>query len=440
MKNRLITISIILAGAFLFYTDIANVYFPDRFLGKIAYKLGLDLRGGIHLVYSADVSGIKPAETNDAMAGLRDVIERRVNFFGVTEPAVQVVRSGDNNRLIVELAGVFDTNEAIRLIGETPYLEFKTERAEEERNKFIEDAKAGRLPSFIDPLFESTGLTGRFLESASLAFDQVTGAPYIVLNFDDEGAEIFAKLTKENIGKRLAIYLDNIAISQPVVQSEITGGTAQITGQFGVQEAKTLVRNLNSGALPIPITLISQQSVGAALGNNALYHGIRASIYSIIAVAIFLVAWYRLPGLVGVLALAFYIALMLFIFKVGGITITAAGIAGFILSVGMAVDANVLIFERMKEEARRGRSLEAALSEGFSRAWSSIRDGNISTVITAAILFWFGTSVVKGFALVLGIGVFATLLSTLVVTRSFLIAIGFRNLRISRMLYGSGLK
>lgn len=431
---------LILAGAAFGYADFANVYFPNYFLGNLQYRLGLDLQGGTHLVYRTDTSQIASDEIDEAMAGLRDVIERRVNFFGVTEPVIQISKSGGENRLLVELAGVFDINDAIRLIGETPYLEFKTERPAEERDKLIEDAKSGSLPPFVDPIYNSTELTGRFLEKASVDFDPVTGKPYIVLQFNDEGAKIFASLTKENIGKTLAIYLDNAPISQPVVQDEITGGTAQITGQFSAAESRDLVRKLNSGALPIPITLISQQSVGATLGGEALARGIRASIYSIIAVAIFLLAWYRLPGLAGIFALTFYIALLLFVFKIGGVTLTAAGIAGFILSVGVAVDANILIFERMKEEVAKGRQLEAAIVEGFSRAWTSIRDASVSTIITSAILFWFGTSVVKGFALTLGIGVLASLLSSVVVTKIFLLAIGFRNLKISRILYGSGIK
>lgn len=439
MKHRLIALFLILLGFAFGYADFANIYFPDYFLGNLSYRLGLDLKGGTHLVYRADTSQINSGETSEAMAGLRNVIERRINFFGVTEPVVQVSGSSGENRLIVELAGVFDVNEAIRLIGETPYLEFKTERPEEERSKFIEDAKSGTLPPFVDPIYTTTELTGRFLEKAAVDFDSVTGKPYIVLKFNDEGAKIFAQLTKDNIGKTLAIYLDNAPISQPVVQNEIIGGTAQITGQFSAAESRDLVRKLNSGALPIPIMLISQQSVGATLGGEALEHGIRASIYSIITVAAFLLIWYRLPGLAGIFALTFYIVLLLFFFKIVGVTLTAAGIAGFILSVGVAVDANILIFERMKEEIARGRSLDAAISEGFLRAWSSIRDASVSTIITSAILFWFGTSVVKGFALTLGIGVFASLLSSIVVTKMFLIAIGFRNSKISRFLYGSGI-
>ena len=437
MNKRFIAVLLILLGVALAYVDFVHLVKPEWVLGQINYRLGLDLQGGTHLVYVADVSGIPAGEAEEAVAGLRDVIERRVNFFGVAEPVVQVERSGDELRLIVELAGVFDVNEAIQYIGETPYLEFRTERPEEEINEILEAQKNGER-MFDDPYYAETKLTGRYLKNSSVSFDNVTGSPLVLLSFNDEGSEIFASLTRDYIDKRIAIYLDGSPISQPVVQNEITGGQAQISGDFSVQEAKELVRNLNSGALPVPISIISQQSIGPTLGARAFEKGIMASIYSILAVSLFLILWYRLPGVVGVLALTFYILFVLSIFKIFGLTLTAAGIAGFILSIGMAVDANILIFERIKEEITRGQSIDNALKDGFWRAWPSIRDANISTIITSTILFWFGTSMVKGFALTLGIGVISSLLSAFIITRTFIMAIGLRRVNIRGFLYGSG--
>lgn len=442
---RITAIALLVLGAFLGYMDIAPVT-GSSFLNILPFRLGLDLQGGTHLVYRADTSGIT-GDVDEAMAGLRDVIERRVNFFGVTEPLIQVERSGDERRLIVELAGVFESAHAIQIIGQTPFLEFRTERPEAERNAILEALKneKGEIDyskAQEDLLYLHTELTGRYLKEASLLFDNSQtglGAPAVGLQFNDDGAKLFETMTGTNIGKTIAIYLDGVPISTPVVQGEITGGQAQITGNFTAEEARDLVRNLNSGALPLPIELISQQNVGPTLGNAAFTKGVKAGVYALIAVAFFLLLWYRLPGLIGIFSLTVYTVVILFLFKLLGITLTTAGIAGFILSVGMAVDANILIFERLKEEVRRGQHLDIALGEGFRRAWPSIRDANISTLITSAILFWFGTSIVKGFALTLGIGVGVSMFSAFVVTRTFIRAVGMRTAKISAFLYGSGI-
>ena len=435
LKIRLIAIFLLLAGVFLAYFAGANFFRPDWFLGNIGYRLGLDLRGGAHLVYEADVSAINSSEVSESMEGLRDVIERRVNAFGVAEPVVQVQKSGDSNRLIVELAGIFDTDQAIRMIGQTPYLEFKTERSESEREEILKKQKAGEVV-LEDPHFIPTELTGRFLKKSILDFDPNTGFPTVLLEFNEEGSKLFGQITKGNVGKVVAIYLDGLPISVPVVQSEITSGNAQITGQFTPQEARDLVRRLNSGALPVPIKLIAQQSVGASLGEESLVKGLFAGIYGILAVALFLIFRYRFPGLIAVFGLAFYIILILSVFKILPVTLTAAGIAGFLLSVGMAVDANILIFERLREEVRWGANLGKAVDTGFQRAWPSIRDSNISTLITSSILYWFGTSIIRGFALTLGVGVLASIFSALVVTKVFVLASGLRHNRFSLTLYG----
>ena len=271
-----------------------------------------------------------------------------------------------------------------------------------------------------DPYFIPSELNGRFLKRAAVAFDQTSYAPTVELEFDDEGAKLFEKLTEEYLQKPIAIYLDGAAISVPTVQSVITGGKAVISGRFTVKEAKELAERLNAGALPIPIKLISQETVGAALGAESVARSLKAGVAGFLLVALFMITWYRLPGLFSAVALLLYASLVLFIFKALPVTLTLAGVAGFVLSIGFAVDANVLIFERMKEEFKKGFGFSQGVSEGFSRAWPSIRDSNASTLITAAILFWMGTGVVKGFALTLIIGILASLFSAIFITRSFL--------------------
>ncbi|RJQ32970.1 protein translocase subunit SecD [Candidatus Parcubacteria bacterium] len=444
-KYRFISFLLILAGLGIAYFDGLNFIKPDSFLYSkilaVPYRLGLDLQGGVHLTYKADVSAIKDSEVDDAMGGLRDVIERRVNFFGVAEPIVQVEKGSvladgkREQRLIVELPGVSNVNEAIKMIGETPFLEFRTENPD--ADKLTEEEKKD-----ASKLFLASDLTGRYLKKAILEFDQTTFEPTIALEFNKEGGDMFASLTKDNVGKSIAIFLDGAPISIPVVREEITGGRAQISGQFAPKDAKLLVQRLNSGALPVPVSLMSQQSVGPTLGEKFLAKGIIAGIYGMALVSIFLLVWYRLPGLIAVVALLIYTVIVLALFKLIPVTLTAAGIAGFILSIGMAVDANILIFERMKEELKKGKTLTNAIAEGFSRAWLSIRDSNISSLITAGILFWMGTSMIKGFALTLGIGILVSMFSAITVSRSFLFALMFKKSegRLARVLFGSGIK
>ncbi len=431
-KIRILAIFFILAGVgigyFVYSSEVGDgVIFPH-----FPFKLGLDLQGGSHLVYKADTSNISAKEVADSMSALRDVIERRVNLFGVSEPLVQVEKSGifgtdaaGGYRLIVELPGITDLKQAVAMIGQTPFLEFKTERSDEEQKKILEAQKNGER-MYEDPYFISSDLTGRYLKKAVLEFDNTTFQPKVGLEFNKDGSALFSKLTKENVGKKIAIYLDGAPISVPVVREEITSGTAEISGSFTAQEAKTLVGRLNSGALPVPIELISEQWIGATLGENTLMRGINAGIYGVIIIAIFLVLYYRLPGLLAVVALAIYAILTLAIFKIFGFTLTSAGIAGFILSLGMAVDTNVIVFERIKEELKSGKAANLAIRDGFSRAWLSVRDSNISSIITSVILFWFGTSLVKGFALVFGLGVLVSMFSAITVSKTFLLAFGIK--------------
>ena len=347
---------------------------------NVPFRLGLDLQGGSHLLYDADLSKIEKAGQKQAMEGLRDVIERRVNFFGVREPLVQVQEAGNGNyRLIIELAGVIDPAEAIKQIGQTPFLEFKEPRAQEESQKILDKLKelegkditeAQKIPDWElglqDPYFQSTNLTGRFLKKAELGFSQTTPEPLISIEFNEEGSKLFEELTAKNIGKPIAIYIDGSLISAPVVQDKITGGKAQITGDFTVASAKELVRNLNAGALPVPISLVSQQSVGPILGKASLEKSLRAGFIGLMAVILFMIVFYRLPGFLASFALIIYVFLLLSLFKLIPVTLTLAGIAGLILSIGIAVDANVLIFARMKEEFSQGKNFTTALSEGFS--------------------------------------------------------------------------
>ncbi len=605
---------------------------------NMPYSLGLDLQGGTRLEYEADLKNIATTERREAMNGVRDVIERRVNTLGVSEPLVQVVQAGESWRVTAELAGIRDINTAIKLIGETPILEFKEandaqlrdlteaermqlteanrqERAnaetvlaearkagvdfsvlvssktenvehkasggdlgflrgieaydsiytaaavsasgtvlgqvfetpnyyviakveevknvqeakgyhllisyqgaqgglstftkEEARAKidelkkqattanFIELVKANSqepgaaenagdlgwftrgdmVPAFEDAAFaqpkntisavvetefgfhlifkqdertvrdakvsaieirrtveadivpppepwKSTQLTGKQLQNAKLDFDQYLGAVQVALQFDDEGSRLFAEITKRNVGKQVAIFLDGQLISDPVVQQEIIGGRAVITGSGDVEEAKVLARRLNAGALPVPISLIAQQTVGPTLGADSLNRSLTAGMIGFILVAIFAVLLYRVPGTAAVLVLIIYAALNAAIYKLVPITLTLSGIAGFILSIGMAIDSNVLVFERLKEELKEGASsLTTAMEDSFKRAWPSIRDGHVTILISCAVLYWFSSSIIKGFALTLALGTLVSLFTATVTTRTVLRAL-----------------
>ncbi len=414
------------------------------FLKNHPFRLGLDLSGGSHLIYKADVSAVPAGQIGDSMNALRDVIERRVNLFGVSEPVVQVQHGGfvsgvAGEQLIVDLPGVTDVKQAIEMIGQTPLLEFKTEAPAGIPQNAIVD-KDGKVTLDVSSQFVSTELTGRYLQKATLEFDTNTREPKVSLQFDDVGTKLFAQITKDNVGKMVAIFLDGSPISTPVVREEIPNGQAVISGSFTPTEAKLLVGRLNSGALPVPITLLSTQTIGAILGESAVKAGVKAAIIGFLSVALFLILLYRLPGLIAVVALSIFISIILALFKLMPVTLTAAGIAGFIISMGIAVDANVLIFERMKEELRSGRSITEAISVGFSRAWFSIRDSNISNFITAIILFWFGTSLIKGFALTLGMGVVVSMFSAITITRIFLGAFSFIGEgKVARFLFNAGI-
>ena len=425
-------------------------------------KLGLDLQGGSRLVYQADFNNIEDADRQEALAAARDTIERRVNSFGVSEPVVQVQGT---EQIVVELPGIKDVNQAIDQIGQTPLLEFRLEGASSD-TLTPTIGPDGKLT--IDPLtgFEPTGLSGKQLKRATADVQQqgtsmLASQVVVTLLFDDEGTQLFSDLTTNNIGKRIAIVLDGQIISAPTVQSAITNGEAVITGNFTAEEAKQLATRLNSGALPVPISLVSQQNVGATLGQDSINKSIIAGLIGMILIALFMVANYRFPGLLAIAALIIYVLISIAIFKIGisitavllvglffllgltvsawfgalallsyiglmfagavsPVTLTLAGIAGFILSIGMAVDANILIFERLKEEIMAGKDINKAIEDGFQRAWLSIRDSNVSSLITTLILYMFGTPSIKGFAITLAIGILISMFTAITVTRTFL--------------------
>lgn len=501
---------------------------------EIKVHLGLDLKGGVALTYDADVSQIPDDQRTEALESVRNVIERRVNAFGVSEPVIQTIQTPTTNRVLVELPGLTDVNAAIQQIGETPLLEFKEQAEPEEytdeqlqtiralndqkkqaaqevltrvmtgedfatvANELSEDPgntdkdgnkKGGDLgfarqgdfvPVFDDVVFNSgtpgqvytqvvesqfgyhvikveerrtveeegesipeararhillqkipeapqftggfasTGLTGQHLKRATVVFDPTTNTPQVSLQFNGEGTDLFADITKRNLGESVAIYLDGEIISAPTVQSEILNGEAIISGDFTIDEAKELVVRLNAGALPVPIHLVSQYQVGPSLGQVAVERSLFAGLIGLVAVVLFMLIYYRIPGLMAVAALLAYALLSLAVFKLWPITLTLAGIAGFILSIGMAVDANILVFERLREELRSGKPASVAREDAFKRAWLSIRDSNLSSLITCLILYWFGSSLIRGFALTLALGILVSMFTAIIITRNFL--------------------
>lgn len=566
------------------------------------FRLGLDLQGGSQLIYQADVSNISDADKDDLLDGVRDVIERRVNTFGVSEPVIQINKTIDNDyRIIVELAGIKNVDDAIKEIGETPKLEFKEQDTENisideqslslmnnynqglqtkmdeilqkinEGNDFaqlaianntplkvsddpnspgtenngdlgwinendpenynlVKDLSVGQISSvfenenFIKVLkledkrmgeesklqeykvreialikmtedylksmsenWKNTELTGKNLKRAVLQFNPNDNRPEVSLEFDEEGSQLFEQITERNVGRPVAIYLDDYPISVPNVNEKISGGKAVISGNFTIDEAKELVQRLKAGALPVPIELINQKTVGATLGHQSIVDSLEAGIIGIILVALFMLIFYRFFGLSSVFSLIIYglsvlaifkalplafsltfgllfvalilmafdelkildfpltilfvaIGVVLFVYGLNSVTLTLAGVAGFILSIGMAVDANVLIFERIKEEIRSGRSLRDAVDEGTRRAWSSIRDGNFSTLLMCLVLMSFGTGVLKGFGTTLFIGVSISMFSAIVITRSFLLVFLGKKMEKMGFLFGVKIK
>jgi len=373
---------------------------PNIFGKEIKIHEGLDLQGGTHLVYALDTSKIDKGDITAAQQAVINVIDKRVNGLGVSEPVIQSAKIGNTSTVIVELPGISDVNQAIDLIGKTAQL------------KFQEEDSSGK---WVD-----TKLTGANLKKAQVEFDKNTSEPQVAIQFDSEGSKLFADLTQKNLQKPLAISLDNQMISAPVVQTAITNGQAVITGKFSIDEAKQLAIQLNAGALPVPIKLVEERNIGATLGSESVKKSLVAGLVGLLLVALFMIIYYKFPGFLAVLALTIYALIVLALFKLIPVTLTLAGIAGFILSVGMAVDANILIFERTKEEIAAGKTLGLAFEEGFKRAWSSIRDSNISSLITAGILYYGTSGLVRGFAVTLAIGILVSMFTAITVSRTFL--------------------
>ncbi len=412
-------------------TPAINLSFISGVKQDFSFRKGLDLEGGTSITLKADMTGVPEGERQNALDSAKSVIEKRINFFGVSEPVVQTARANKDYRIIVEIPGVTDVNEAVKLVGKTAKLSFwepgeqvtgATGSAEIATEEKI--ASASGVPLGISQLLgagaKRTNLTGSDLKQSTVVFDPSTGQPQVSLAFSPEGSKKFADITKRNVGKVVAIALDDQIVEAPRVNEPIFGGNAIISGAFTTQTAKTLQIQLNAGALPVSLSVLQQKATGATLGNESLQKSLFAGFVGFAVIVIFMIVLYGRLGMIASLALVVYMLLVLALFRLIPVTLTLAGIAGFILSIGVAVDANILIFERMKEEIRRGISHEAAIDLGFSRAWPSIRDSNVSSLITSTILYYFGTTIVRGFAFTLALGVIVSMFSAIVVTRTFL--------------------
>lgn len=385
--------------------------------------LGLDLQGGSHLVYEADMKNIKTQDKEDALISARDIIEKRINFFGASEPNIQTSKAGNLYRIIIDLPGVQDVNQAVSLIGQTAQLDFREEGATSSA-----DLKTATNTPYFLRVNKKTGLTGKHIKKSKIQFDRNTGKPLIALEFNTEGAALFEQITKKNVGRPVGIFLDGLPLSIPTVQEVISGGEAVITGDYTLEEARKLSIAINSGALPITIALKEIKNIGPTLGKEHVQKSIFAGLVGLLAVVSFMILYYGSLGIIACLALIIYGLISLAVFRAIPVVLTLSGIAGFILSIGMAVDANILIFERIKEEQRRGKKFDVAVRLGFGRAISAIKDANLTTLLVAFILFnplnWeffpqFG--LVKGFALTLAIGVITSLFTGVVITKRLIV-------------------
>lgn len=423
-KPRITLAAIILLTLAAIYIDLPRLSFGDKYFvhpqplkdflkRDLEPKLGLDLAGGVQLTMSADMSQVEENARDDALESAKNVVESRVNALGVAEPVIQTAKSENQYRLIVELAGISDIDQAVALVKKTAHLEFKSLKP---------DAPPEATFAAIPDFYQSSGLTGKELKRAAAQQSQDPKNPgYVVsLEFNETGAVKFEEITRNNLGKPVAMTLDDEIISAPTVNAIISDGNAIITGNFTSQEARQLAIQLNAGALPTPLNIESQTRVGPTLGADSIEKSIFASVVGLAAVSLFMILYYRVLGIFAVLALLIYTTIVAAIFKFIPVTLTLAGIAGFVLSIGMAVDANILIFERIKEELRWGKPKHEALFAGFNRAWTSIRDSNVSSLITTAILFNFGTGAIRGFALTLAIGIFVSMFSAITVSRTLL--------------------
>ncbi|MFH0749421.1 MAG: protein translocase subunit SecD [Candidatus Gottesmanbacteria bacterium] len=400
---------------------IDTTVFGIKIQKEFKTHLGLDLAGGTQVSLEADMTGIQVSDRQDSLESAKQVIERRVNFFGVSEPVIQSAVSGETYRIIVELPGVTNTEEALALVGQTANLEFR---------EIIEEAQAATSAAYFFPTLANTksvGISGKDLKKSSIQFNTNNGEPEVGILFTPDGAKKFADVTKRLVGKPLAIFLDDVIVTAPTVNTEITNGEAVITGNFTVDSAKQLSIQLNAGALPVPVKVVEKRMIGATLGAESVEKSTRAGLIGLAIVAVFMIVEYGWLGVLADLALVMYGLITFSLYRIIPVTLTLPGIAGFILSIGMAVDSNILIFSRYKEELRREKPWQIAMELGFGKAWESIRDANITTIITSIILFNPGnwsflptSGLVRGFAATLFIGVVTSLFTGIVVTRTFI--------------------
>jgi len=422
LKRRNVYLLIFILALFGF--SLWSIVPLDRdVFGRHGLSLGLDLRGGSQVVYSANLSAKDPSETDaEALQGVKLTIERRVNAYGISEATVQIVQNADGNFLQVQLPGVNNTAEVLAAIGQTAELSFKEQATVNGTLIWVPAMATGSNG-------QQEELTGKYLRpNVTVETDPQTGKPVVAFEWNAEGALLFKQITTRDVGKPLGIFLDNKEITAPEVKQPITDGKGVITNNAwtlsNIDEPRTLAIQLNSGALPVPLTLVAREDIEALLGADSIRRSLTAAEIGIVILLIFMLLYYRLPGVVACLALGIYGVVLLMIFKLVPVTLTLPGLAGFIVSFGMAVDANVLIFERMKEELRGGRGLGAAVEAGFSRAWPAIRDSNITTFIACIVLFWLGGQLgalpVRGFAITLFIGVALSMFTAITVSRTFL--------------------
>jgi preprotein translocase subunit SecD len=394
-------------------------FFGKHINPQFKLKKGLDIQGGMQVILQADMSEIDPENREDAIASSREIISRRVDMYGINEPRIQTAKQGDQYRLIVELPGISDQKQALQLVGQTAELEFKIQ--EEQPPQATESAAA------VLDNFKSTGLSGKHLQKASLQFNQQTGQPVVALEFNQEGQERFAQITKDNQGKVLAIFIDEFPVAMPVINTPILDGRAIMTGDFTVEKAENLAIQLNAGALPVPIEVLEQRAIGASLGDMSVTKSVRAGMIGLGLVALFMILYYGLKGVIASLVLVIYAVITIAAYKLLGVTVTLPGIAGLLLSIGMAVDSNILIFERIKEELRVETPFSRAVELGFGKAWDSIKDANLATIMTALVLinpfdfsFLNTSGLVRGFGITLLIGVGIGLFTGIVVSRNLL--------------------
>jgi len=399
---------------------VLNVPLSLPILGTLKTRLGLDLSGGSRIVLQADMNAIAEGERAQALESAREVIGRRINFFGVSEPTIQTARTGSEYRIIIEMPGVTNAQEAIETIGQTAKLEFR---------EFVTVPEASPAALTI-PTLESTApvdITGKDLKKAALAFSTETGEPQVGIEFTSDGAKKFGEVTTRLVGKPLAIFLDEFPITWPTVKTAILDGAAVISGGFTKDQARQLAIQLNAGALPVPVSVIEERSVGATLGADSVNKSIQAGVIGLVIVAIFMTLKYGRLGIFADFALVLYGLLTFSLFRLIPVTLTLPGIAGFLLSIGMAVDSNILVFERFSEEKRSGKPWYIAIESAFGKAWDSIRDANVTTILTCIILYNPGnwqflptSGLVRGFALTLLLGVLVSLFTGLVVTRTLI--------------------